>query len=771
MTNQFLIPNDFPWRTKMRARGPLRRRPSILDRISRGRRQWSLVPPELPPDFSELLKGDLTRRFDTPEKVYALLLEYSPLHGGEAARIRLQEVVAKCSDLDPLRILRFLLSLSGEHPSEIVRWVRTSVLHVDSCPAVVSTGGRERPLTPVETVFAGIGQCASAAELASALISVAGFETRMWGVPGHTFLEWRGRGSAWQLEDVDLLPPGTSLPRGMSMHSLLANYQDWAEVLDGLPTMNDIPPSNAFVPTSGGALTSWRVEPDTPTVQRDLRNLNVGSIPRVSRDPNASLILSTPINSTHGSLQAENRNQEAFVIVVCQGPLRERDITRLDPYGRQHDIFLFASVEGAYEQHWANSGERLYWLVPPGFHLLTFPSHWRHVGEISLFALSSRSIWSEPFLLNKGLKINVMTHGEPQSRELPNTHSDQGELRRLNDIFRELCTEAGTAVTEQAASYAIGTTPLDAQRELDHTGVHLTHGHVLDAGCGTGGFSLAFSSNGATVTAVDISEERVNFLSEAIKRMSLAKPITASTASIENLPFDCASFDAIYCRGVLYSTNVTRSLSEFKRILRPGGTVYLTMNADAWNQYLVLDRGRLDFDAARQGRDSNYNTVWRRHSGPALKSLQSGTSRRRLRRLYKQSRNSSEGTLGLLDRLISPMRPEDRRSVEHYILRARLACGEPSLELITGDLIRIAAGLQIGPTVTVSSQAWEPEEFGELVSTCGFEDFSWNWWDGDSKGPAQLRPLQSGFVFERPDGPHGHFRGRLATWQCSFVRR
>ena len=91
---------------------------------------------------------------------------------------------------------------------------------------------------------------------------------------------------------------------------------------------------------------------------------------------------------------------------------------------------------------------------------------------------------------------------------------------------------------------------------------------VLDAGCGCFQFSNNLRKHGRKVTTIDVfncdiaEAKRNNFL----------------LASIESLPFKDNSFDSIYCLSVLeFVTDDTSAISEFQRILKPGGNLLFTV--------------------------------------------------------------------------------------------------------------------------------------------------------------------------------------------------
>jgi len=100
---------------------------------------------------------------------------------------------------------------------------------------------------------------------------------------------------------------------------------------------------------------------------------------------------------------------------------------------------------------------------------------------------------------------------------------------------------------------------------------------ILEIGSGGGAHSALFKKYGASVTAVDITKERV--VSTA-KKLALVKEGAglALQADAENLPFSDDSFDFVYSNGVLHhSENTEKCLKEVLRVLKPKGKAILML--------------------------------------------------------------------------------------------------------------------------------------------------------------------------------------------------
>ena len=107
---------------------------------------------------------------------------------------------------------------------------------------------------------------------------------------------------------------------------------------------------------------------------------------------------------------------------------------------------------------------------------------------------------------------------------------------------------------------------------------------ILDLGCGLGRHSVFFAKHGFTVTAMDISEDALSFLKKYSKEQGT--DIECVQADMESMPFEDASFDAIfsiYAAGHADTAGMHRIMNEIKRILKPGGEVFMTLcSKETW---------------------------------------------------------------------------------------------------------------------------------------------------------------------------------------------
>jgi ubiquinone/menaquinone biosynthesis C-methylase UbiE len=107
---------------------------------------------------------------------------------------------------------------------------------------------------------------------------------------------------------------------------------------------------------------------------------------------------------------------------------------------------------------------------------------------------------------------------------------------------------------------------------------------VLDAVVGPGGH----------VTAADVSQAMVD---RARQRLAGSPNTSVVVADGQSLSFDDGSFDAVLCSlGLMFFPDPARGLSEFYRVLRPGGRVTVSVSTTPERSY----NGRINVIIARR---------------------------------------------------------------------------------------------------------------------------------------------------------------------------
>ena len=106
-----------------------------------------------------------------------------------------------------------------------------------------------------------------------------------------------------------------------------------------------------------------------------------------------------------------------------------------------------------------------------------------------------------------------------------------------------------------------------------------THGAMLDAGCGTGGFLAHLQTR-----RPDLRTSGIEWAAQAAVRAQAKSKAAIVRGSVNALPFADDRFDAAVSADVLCHAAVdpAQALHELKRVLKPGGALIVNMPAYAW---------------------------------------------------------------------------------------------------------------------------------------------------------------------------------------------
>ena len=95
---------------------------------------------------------------------------------------------------------------------------------------------------------------------------------------------------------------------------------------------------------------------------------------------------------------------------------------------------------------------------------------------------------------------------------------------------------------------------------------------IADIGCGTGASARVLARElDACITAVDFLPAFLTELDASADGEGLGGRITTLEASMDALPFEAASFDAIWSEGAIYNMGFAEGVKAWRRFLRPGG--------------------------------------------------------------------------------------------------------------------------------------------------------------------------------------------------------
>jgi ubiquinone/menaquinone biosynthesis C-methylase UbiE len=98
---------------------------------------------------------------------------------------------------------------------------------------------------------------------------------------------------------------------------------------------------------------------------------------------------------------------------------------------------------------------------------------------------------------------------------------------------------------------------------------------VLDVATGRGAVLFPAAERADRVVGIDLAKPMIEALSEEIAERGVANAM-ASVMDGDALDFPDGSFDVVLCSLSIFFLDVERALEEFRRVLRPGGTMGLT---------------------------------------------------------------------------------------------------------------------------------------------------------------------------------------------------
>lgn len=128
---------------------------------------------------------------------------------------------------------------------------------------------------------------------------------------------------------------------------------------------------------------------------------------------------------------------------------------------------------------------------------------------------------------------------------------------------------------------------------------------ILEVACGTGRATLEIARQlaaGNKMFAVDLTEAMIQKAKKKIEREGLLDKVEFKLADAKALPFPDSSFDMLYNAymfDLIDLPDIPEIISEFKRVLKPGGRLVLvnmSKNTDKKTLYEALyEKGLLSF--------------------------------------------------------------------------------------------------------------------------------------------------------------------------------
>ncbi len=161
------------------------------------------------------------------------------------------------------------------------------------------------------------------------------------------------------------------------------------------------------------------------------------------------------------------------------------------------------------------------------------------------------------------------------------------ERRAIREMKRAIWTQKGAGREYQSMAYQKD--PFIQAGNLTEIGFvnrHVVGGRILDAGAGTGRFTIPLLEAGLEVVSLDISLEMLEEGRRAGEKRG--KELRLTAGDLERLPFPDESFDSVVSIIVLrHFPNWRELLAECVRVLRPGGRLIFDMASGEHQAYLA----------------------------------------------------------------------------------------------------------------------------------------------------------------------------------------
>jgi SAM-dependent methyltransferase len=314
---------------------------------------------------------------------------------------------------------------------------------------------------------------------------------------------------------------------------------------------------------------------------------------------------------------------------------------------------------------------------------------------------------------------------------------------------------SGEGIDEPARIYAKGMHGNSYDHYLDKVAALCLRGErMLDAGCGTGTWSFPFAEFFDRVDGIDLSEGRIA-LARAMAEQLGAERVHFAVGDVLNLPHEDRAFDLVFCYSVVISYIPIRVLlTEFARVLKPGGRLFVVLNGLGFSYYLRDVRAEADPKYRPLGERGIYNTLIQSDRVVTPQAVRDRADRLKADPALARLRKVEHLTIPPEAFLAGLGWPE----LDDLADRIGTECGPDYLRTLADDVIRIMTGSRETFAHTRAGRGYAPDEVETALTETGFADFRW---------------AQEERLFARPGQKfiRGHlFNGHLSTWELVATR-
>lgn len=129
-------------------------------------------------------------------------------------------------------------------------------------------------------------------------------------------------------------------------------------------------------------------------------------------------------------------------------------------------------------------------------------------------------------------------------------------------------------IDEHLMELEIARTPHDSRWALPD--LRASERRILDVGCGVGQALVALGCTDRRAVGMDVDEEAIRHGIE-----HFGGQIQYLLADARRIPMPAETFDLVFCRSALAYMQVIPALREMRRVLRPGGRLWVTLHTRA----------------------------------------------------------------------------------------------------------------------------------------------------------------------------------------------
>jgi ubiquinone/menaquinone biosynthesis C-methylase UbiE len=115
---------------------------------------------------------------------------------------------------------------------------------------------------------------------------------------------------------------------------------------------------------------------------------------------------------------------------------------------------------------------------------------------------------------------------------------------------------------------------------------------ILDLGCGSGRHLVYLAKRGFDAYGIDIARHGIKIARDWLKKEGLKSHLKVGDMH-KNLPYKDNFFDAIISIGTLNHgkiKEIRRTINEVRRILKPGGLIFITVNKERPKKYIPKEK-------------------------------------------------------------------------------------------------------------------------------------------------------------------------------------